>query len=107
MTTALNHPFLPKHELTAPVGTDWKSLLLEPLMIVGTGLFWLAVLPVTGVFCAGVAIYDKVASLKKVELRLPDLRSSAAHNPLVLRKKSVPAQKAMGQASSGARAFQS
>ncbi|MEO7725483.1 MAG: hypothetical protein ABIU29_12495 [Chthoniobacterales bacterium] len=107
MTTALTHSFMPKHELPAPVGTDLKSLLLEPLMVVGTALFWLAVLPLTGLFCAGVAIYDKAVALKKADLRIPALRSSAAHNPLVLRKKSVPAQTATGQASSGARAFQS
>ncbi len=89
MTTTLTHSFLPKHELPTPGGTDWKSLLLEPLMIAGTCFFWLTVLPVTGLFCASVAIYDKVASLRKGNLRLPNLRSNAGHNPLVLRKKSV------------------
>lgn len=107
MTTTLSHPFMPKHENPDPVASGWKSLLLEPFMVVCTCLFWLAVLPVTGIFCAGVALYDKVATLRKVDFRLPDLRSRGAHNPLVLRKKSAPTQTATGQANSGARAFQS
>lgn len=107
MTATLSHPFTPKREVPAPDTTGWKSLLLEPLLVVGTCLFWAAVLPVTGLFCASVAIYDKVASLKMVNLRMPELRGSAAHNPLLLRKKSLPGQAVHGQTSCAAQAFQS
>ncbi|MEO5717036.1 MAG: hypothetical protein ABIR29_00510 [Chthoniobacterales bacterium] len=103
MTTNFSHPFLPE---SAP-DTNWTAVLLEPVLVVGACLFWLAVLPVTGLFCAGVALYDKVASLKTEQLRLPDLRYSGAHNPLVLRKKSAPEQRTAGQSNGTARAFQS
>ncbi len=106
MTTTFSHPFLPKSDLPVSPDTNWKSLALEPLLVVGACLFWLAVLPVTGLFCAGVALYDALASLKPGTLRLPDLRSSATNNPLVLRKKSAPEQKTAAQ-TGGARAFQS
>lgn len=106
MTTIFSHPFMPKSDLPLSPDANWKSLVLEPLLVVGTCLFWLAVLPVTGLFCVGVALYDKVASLKTGPLRLPDLRYSAANNPLVLRKKSAPEQKTAAQ-TGGARAFQS
>ena len=107
MTTTLTHPFLPKSDLPASPDANWKSAALEPLLVVGACLFWLAVLPVTGLFCAGVALYDKVASLKTGTLRLPDLSYSAAHNPLVLRKKSAPAQRTTAPIGSAAQSFQS
>lgn len=103
MTTHLPH-FLPVNE---PTEANWKSVLLEPAFVVGACLFWLAVLPVTGVFCAGVALYDKFAALKIGQLRLPDLRRGGANNPLVLRKKSAPQQGIATPASSATRAFQS
>lgn len=107
MTTTFSHPFIPKSDFPAPSDVNWKSSALEPLLVVGACLFWLALLPVTGLFCAGVALYDKVASLKTGPLRLPDLRYSAANNPLVLRKTSAPGQRTAAQTSSAARAFQS
>lgn len=107
MTTTFSQPFMPKSDLPVSPDTNWKSAVFEPLLVVGACLFWLAVLPVTGVFCAGVALYDKVASLKTGSLRLPDLRYSAVNNPLVLRKKSAPEQSTAAQTSSAARAFQS
>ncbi len=107
MTTTFSQPFMPKSDLPASPDANWKSTVFEPLLVAGACLFWLAVLPLTGVFCAGVALYDKLASLKTGSLRLPDLRYSAVNNPLVLRKKSAPKQSTAAQSSSAARAFQS
>ncbi len=92
MITTLSHPFLPKSDLPVSPDARRKFNLIEPLLAVGSCLFWLAVLPLTGLFCVGVIVYDNVASLKTGPLRLPDLRSSAAHNPLILRKKTAPKQ---------------
>src|SRR5712691_1258327 len=102
MTTTLSHSFTPKQELPPALTADWKSVLLEPLLVVGACLFWLAALPITGLFCASVAIYDKVASL-----RWPNLRYNAAHNPLVLRKKSERGQPMASRRRTASQAFQS
>ncbi len=90
---------------TQSFAASLKAVLLEPLLIVGAGAFWLAVLPVTGVFCASVALYDKVVALKKRELRLPNLRHNRAQNPLVLRRtKNVPQPAGRPQAQGRAQA---
>jgi hypothetical protein len=105
MTTTLLQPLIPEQN---PFGlTDLKSVLLEPLFMIGACLFWLAVLPLTGVFCAGVAVYDKIMSLKSREIHLPDLRRNPAHNPLVLRKKSTREQHTASHGRGAAQAFQS
>src|SRR5712691_9616679 len=91
MTTTFSHPFTPE-EQNSSGWVNLKSVLLEPLFMIGACLFWLAVLPITGVFCAGVAVYDRIASLKGRGIHLPDLRHNPAHNPLVLRKKSAREQ---------------
>jgi hypothetical protein len=85
MTTTLSHPLIPEGQSQFGL-TDLKSLLLEPLFMIGACLFWLAVLPLTGIFCGAVAVYDKITALKSREIHLPDLRRNPAHNPLVLRK---------------------
>jgi hypothetical protein len=100
MTTTLSQSFTPKEEL--PAAADRKFGLFEPLLVVGACVFWLAVLPITGLFCASVAIYDKVASL-----RWPDLRYNAAHNPLVLRKKSERKQPMASHRHTASQALQS
>ncbi len=105
MTTTFAQSLLPREEQPS-TQTSLKSFLLEPVLVVGAGLFWLTVLPITGLFCAGVALYDKIASLKAREVRLPDLRRSPAHNPLVLRKRSLRPD-AAGKTSGRAPAFQS
>jgi hypothetical protein len=106
MTTTFLHPLIPEGQ--NPFGlTDLKALLLEPLFMIGACLFWLAVLPLTGAFCAGVAIYDKIMSLKSRAIHLPDLRHNPAHNPLVLRKKSTREQQTASHTRSASQAFQS
>ncbi len=92
MTTTFSHPFLSKSDRPASPDANRKFNPIEPLLAVGSCLFWLAVLPLNGLLCAGVIVFDKIASLEIRPLRLPDLRFSAAHNPLVLRKNSEPKQ---------------
>ncbi|MEO7168454.1 MAG: hypothetical protein ABI787_04075 [Spartobacteria bacterium] len=90
-------------ESQQPFGlSQLKAIIVEPFLVVATCVFWIAVLPVTGIFCAGVAVYDKVASLRAPEIRLPDLRSNPGANPLVLRRKAVPGNNAPVGARSGA-----
>lgn len=106
MTSTFSHPLMSDEQ--NPTGfANLRSILLEPLFMLAAGLFWLAVLPITGVFCAGVAVYDKMAALKAEPIRLPDLRSNPAHNPLVLRKSSVVGQKSTGQTQGATPALQS
>jgi len=106
MTTILLHPLMPEDQNLSGL-TNLKSALLEPIFVIGACLFWLAVLPITGVFCAGVTVYDKITSLKGREIRLPDLRHNPARNPLVLRKKSAREQQTASQGRGAAQAFQS
>ncbi len=88
-------------ESQQPFGiSQLKAIIVEPFLVVATCAFWIAVLPVTGIFCVGVAVYDKVASMRAPELRLPDLRSNPGANPLVLRRKAAP----QGQVSATSRA---
>lgn len=102
MTTTLLHSLMPEDQNPSGL-TNLKSVLLEPVLVIGACLFWLGVLPITGVFCAGVAVYDKISSLKGREIHLPDLR----HNPLVLRKKSAREQQTASQRRGATQAFQS
>lgn len=106
MTTTLLHSLMPEGQNPSGL-TNLKSVLLEPVLVIGACLFWLAVLPITGVFCAGVAVYDKITSLKGREIHLPDLRHNPAHNPLVLRKKSAREQQTASQRRGATQAFQS
>lgn len=100
MTATFFSPMSP--EANTPFGAQLKTILLEPLLVVATCLFWVMVLPVTGLFCASVAIYDKLASLNAPKLRLPDLRHTGTNNPLVLRRSA--AAKAGETAKTSARA---
>ncbi len=106
MITNLPHPLMPFSELPTANETNWHSSLFEPVLVVGACLFWLVALPVTGLFCATVALYDKVASLRTQQFRLPDLRHSGTNNPLLLRTKSTP-QQPSARANGPSRAFQS
>ena len=102
MTTAPSHSFTPKEKLPAATKANWQSILLEPLLCVGASLFWLAVLPIAGLFCVSIAIYDKAGSLRR-----PGLRCNAAQNPLVLRTKGERKQPIACHRSTASRAFQS
>jgi hypothetical protein len=68
-------------------------------------LFWLAVSPTTGLFCASVALYDKIGTLKAQEIRPPDLRRNPAHNPLVLRRNTTPERNRAAPPCSATRTF--
>ena len=106
MTTTFLHPLIPEAHNSFGL-TDLKSFLLEPLFMIGACLFWLAVLPLTGLFCTGVAVYDKITSLKSRKIHLPDLRRNPAHNPLVLRKYSTCEQPTAPHGRGASQAFQS
>ncbi len=61
-----------------------SRLLLEPLLVAATSIFWIVVLPISAIFCAAVKLYDRVAALSRLQLRLPLLRSHLRANPLML-----------------------
>jgi len=64
-----------------------SRFLLEPLLVVGTSVFWLIILSISALFCVSVALYDRVAALNTRQFRLPLLHSHVRANPLVLRQK--------------------
>jgi len=39
-----------------------RQTLFEPIYVVAACLMWGAILPITGLFCAGVDVYDKVTA---------------------------------------------
>jgi hypothetical protein len=81
MTTTLPDT-LSSETPTAP--SQLIATVLEPVFVAASCLFWVVVLPISGLFCAGVASYDYFAALKVKGL--PVLRNRPS-NPLVLRSK--------------------
>src|SRR5450432_4286071 len=79
MTTTFPHPSL--SDENSMESSSFKTALLEPFLILVVGLFWAAALPITGIFCASVAIYDRICAPKSSEFRLRNLNSSLAKNP--------------------------
>jgi len=73
------------------------ALLLEPLLIVGSALFWMLVLPLAAIARLTVGAYDTAAAMVSRIRQLERLRTHKA-NPLVLRKGSTPATKPIGPA---------
>lgn len=85
---------------------ELKAAMLEPLLVVAVSLFWIAVLPVTAVVCAGVAIYDRVAAFKSPTIRLPTLARNLATNPPAHRRKCLPVNKTTNQPGGAAQSAQ-
>ncbi len=101
MTSICSHLLIPEGLVRAGFA-NLKSALLEPILVIGACLFWLAILPITGGFCASVALFDKIASLRARDLRPFNLQQ----NPLVLRAKSAPGQKPPSRTRAPVQAFQ-
>jgi hypothetical protein len=70
------------------------SLLIEPLLVVAAGLFWAIILPLAGIFCAGVAFYNRFSRFAGSRLCLSHLGRPARSNPLVLRRACTVSPKA-------------
>ena len=102
MTTTLPQTFSPEMPSTS---SQLIAAVLEPLFIVITCLFWAVVLPVSGLFCIGVAICDYVKAASAKEIRFPNLWSGS-HNPLVLRHSAKPAVESTGAISTANHAAQ-
>jgi hypothetical protein len=58
-----------------------KAVLLEPLMVIGTGLFWLCVLPIAAVGMLMLKVSQTTLALVSGQMVRP--------NPLILRKGSI------------------
>ena len=82
MTNTLPTPVLPEAPSTE---SSLAAILLEPLMVVGSVLFWALVLPLAAVLRLSVGIYDAFASLLAQTKQLKGLGNRRA-NPLVLRR---------------------
>ena len=82
MTTALPNQVLPEASSTE---SSLAAIFLEPLMIVGSVLFWALVLPLAAVLRLSVGTYDAVASVLAQTKQLEGLGNRQA-NPLVLRR---------------------
>ena len=59
-----------------------QTFLIEPLLVVAVGAFWLVALPFVAVSLAGVKIWDALVALKSSNAALP--------NPLFLRSGGSP-----------------
>lgn len=64
-----------------------SRFLLEPLLVAGTSIFWMIILLIGALFCASVALYDRITALSTRQFRLPLLYSHHRINPLMLRQK--------------------
>jgi len=82
MTTTLPTSVLPEAPSTE---SSLAAILLEPLMVVGSVLFWALALPLAAVLRLSVGIYDAFASLLAKTKQLEGLGNRRA-NPLVLRR---------------------
>jgi hypothetical protein len=101
MTSTFSHSILPQ----APESTALAllhSIFVEPLLVVGTCLFWIIVLPISGLFCLGVTLFDRVTAFRASKIRLLDLRPSA--HPLVLRKTATTSENVSTQRRPGTQA---
>jgi hypothetical protein len=72
----------------SPFGfSELKTVLLEPLLVVGVSLFWIVALPFAAVSLMSVKIWDTVVALR--------MGTAAQANPLILRRggtsKDIPA----------------
>jgi hypothetical protein len=89
MTTALPNPILPEASSTE---FSLAAILLEPLMVVGSVLFWALVLPLAAVLRLSVGIYDAAASVLAQTKQFEGLGNRRA-NPLVLRRGASQSEK--------------
>ena len=92
MTSTFPIPLSPE-EPSSFGASQLKAILLEPLLLVATCLFWLIVLPISGAFCATVAVYDKIMAISAPRGTFFDLRYTAARNPLVLSRTAATGSK--------------
>jgi hypothetical protein len=83
MTSTFPHSILPHEPEPAPFAL-LQCAFVEPLLLVATCLFWIIVLPLSGLFCLGVWLFDRVAAFRGSEIRILSLRPAA--HPLLLRK---------------------
>lgn len=60
------------------IGTDLKSILLEPFLMVGSVCFWLVALPFVAVSLVCVKVWDTLSAI------VPG--HNAQKNPLILRR---------------------
>jgi hypothetical protein len=87
MTTTLPNPVA-----SEVAEVSFGALFLEPLMVIGSVLFWAVVLPLAAILRLSVGTYDAVTSVLAKTRQLEGLGNCRA-NPLVLRRGATESQK--------------
>ena len=77
MTSTYSHSALTTRSTGS---TELKSILLEPLLVVGVSAFWLVTLPFAAVSMLGVNLWDTAVSFS---------RRHSHSNPLILRRRGL------------------
>jgi hypothetical protein len=63
-----------------------RTCLLEAVLVIGACLFWLIVLPIGGLFCAAVSLYDRLADPHHRPVHTATILRRSSINPFVLRQ---------------------
>jgi hypothetical protein len=66
-----------------------SAILLEPLFIIAACLFWLIVLPLGGLFCAAVSLYDWLARPHPRRIHTAAVLRRSSSNPFAFRQSSL------------------
>jgi hypothetical protein len=82
MTTTFSLSDTPTASGSSAIGT----FLLEPVLVIGACLFWLIVLPIGGLFCAAVFLYDRLADPHHRPVHAATILRRSSINPLALRQ---------------------
>ncbi|HEX4665056.1 MAG TPA: hypothetical protein VH207_00545 [Chthoniobacterales bacterium] len=90
MTSTFPHSILPQAPEPAAFAL-LHSIFVEPVLLVATCLFWIIVLPISGLFCLGVAFFDRVTAFRGSKVQLLGLRPPT--HPLVLRRTASSGEK--------------
>jgi len=89
MTITLPNPVVPEAPSTE---SSAAAILLEPLMVIGSVLFWALVLPLAAILRLSAGAYDTVALALAKTKQLEGMGNRRA-NPLVLRRGAARSEK--------------
>lgn len=94
MTSTFPHSILPPASPPAAFAL-LHSIFVEPILLLATCLFWMIVLPLAGLFCLGVACFDRVTEFCGSKILLLGLRHAA--HPLVSHRTAASGKKVSTQ----------
>ncbi|HEY2711576.1 MAG TPA: hypothetical protein VGI60_03610 [Chthoniobacterales bacterium] len=85
MTTIFSLSDTPSVSDSSAIG----AILLEPLFLIAACLFWLIVLPLGGLFCAAVSLYDRLAGEHPRPIHTAAVLRHSSSNPFGFRQSSL------------------